>query len=357
MKIFTVVGARPQFVKAAVLSRAINQTDGVEEVLVHTGQHYDANMSKVFFDEMDIPSPNHNLQINGGTHGRMTGRMLEGLESLLLEEAPDVVLVYGDTNSTLAGALAAAKLHIPIAHVEAGLRSFNKRMPEEVNRILTDHVSRWLFCPTQVAVENLKSEGFVQGKALDVVNVGDVMNDAIQYYSTKLDSKKSHLPNLPEKYILTTLHRQENVQDIERLTALVKGLNQVHNEIAPVVLPLHPSTAKTLANSGLKLDAHLIEPAGYYDMLRLLKGASLVVTDSGGLQKEAYLFNKFCITMRDQTEWVELIENGVNELVGANTELLVNSVSEKLNFELPFSQGLYGDGHAGEKILSHIMSH
>ena len=356
MRILTVVGARPQFVKAAVLSRNIAETEGIEEILVHTGQHFDQNMSDIFFEEMAIPKPDHNLHINGLTHGKMTGRMLEGLEQIIMDENPDLVLVYGDTNSTLAGALAAAKLHVPVAHVEAGLRSFNMQMPEEINRILTDRISNWLFCPTDQAMANLKSEGYEQFTNLAIQNVGDIMYDAIRYYSTLLDSRPSRLPALPDQFTLATMHRQENVQDPVRLKALVEGLNQIHQELIPVVLPLHPGTAKRIENAGLKLEASIIDPQGYFDMLRMLSRCSLVVTDSGGLQKEAYLFEKYCITMRDQTEWVELVKEGVNQLVGADREKLVHAASIVLNQTFPASSSLYGDGTAGMKILQHIRS-
>ena len=356
MRILTVVGARPQFVKAAVLSRNIAETDGVEEILVHTGQHFDQNMSDIFFEEMAIPRPDHNLHINGLTHGKMTGRMLEGLEQIIMDEKPDVVLVYGDTNSTLAGALAAAKLHVPVAHVEAGLRSFNMQMPEEINRILTDRISNWLFCPTETAVKNLTNEGYRQFSNLAIHNVGDIMYDAIRYYSTLLDSRPSRLPALPERFALATMHRQENVQDPVRLKALVEGLNQIHHELIPVVLPLHPGTAKLIKSAGLRLDFNSIDPQGYFDMLRMLSQCSLVATDSGGLQKEAYLFEKYCITMRDQTEWVELLNEGVNQLVGADQDKLFEGAASALRKAFPASTSLYGDGRAAKHIIRSLVS-
>lgn len=356
MRILTVVGARPQFVKAAVLSRNIAETEGIEEILVHTGQHFDQNMSDIFFEEMAIPRPDHNLHINGLTHGKMTGRMLEGLEQIIMDEQPDLVLVYGDTNSTLAGALAAAKLHVPVAHVEAGLRSFNMQMPEEINRILTDRISNWLFCPTDQAMANLKAEGYEQFSNLAIHNVGDIMYDAIRYYSTLLDSRPSRLTALPDRFALATMHRQENVQDLMRLKALVEGLNQIHLDVIPVVVPLHPGTAKRIKDAGLKTKFITIDPQGYFDMLRMLSLCSLVVTDSGGLQKEAYLYKKYCITMRDQTEWEELVKEGVNHLVGADCDKLVHAASIAITRPFRASSLLYGDGTAGMKILQHLRS-
>lgn len=348
------VGARPQFVKAAVTSRIIRSTDGISEVLVHTGQHYDENMSKIFFEDMDIPMPSHQLHVNGMTHGKMTGRMMEGLEELMMAEKPDVVLVYGDTNSTLAGSLTASKLHIPIAHVEAGIRSFNWKMPEEVNRVLTDRMSKWLFCPTETAISNLKREGF---DALDnsVINVGDIMYDAMLYYRNQLTSDKLSVSNLPERFALCTLHRQENVHHIDRLTDLIEGLNFIHNNIIPIVLPLHPSTANRVKQAGLKIDFQAIEPVGYFDMIHMLDKCEIVVTDSGGLQKEAYFFNKFCITMRDETEWVELVDNGLNSIVGADKALLIKTVESKLKETLPKVDPLYGKGNAGEIIVNNLI--
>ena len=356
MRILTVVGARPQFVKAAVLSRKIEETEGVDEILVHTGQHFDSNMSDIFFDEMAIPRPNHNLHINGLNHGKMTGRMLEGIEEIIIDEHPDLVLVYGDTNSTLAGALAAAKLNVPVAHVEAGLRSFNMQMPEEINRILTDRISHWLFCPTNQALENLSLEGYKQFSDKAIHNVGDIMYDAISYYSTLLDSRPSRLPVLPDRFALATMHRQENLQDPVRLKVLVQSLNQIHHELIPVVMPLHPGTAKCIENAGLKLDVNLIDPQGYLDMLRMLSNCSLVVTDSGGRQKEAYMFKKFCLTMRDQTEWVELVKEGVNLLVGADQQNLIVTAENFLSKTFPPITSLYGDANAAEHILTLLKS-
>lgn len=353
MRILTIVGARPQFVKAAVVSRAILLRGGIEERIVHTGQHFDANMSEIFFEEMSIPLPKYNLNINSVSHGKMTGRMLEKLEDLMIADAPDLVLVYGDTNSTLAGALAAAKLHIPVAHVEAGLRSFNMKMPEEVNRVLTDRVSRWLFCPTVQAEKNLRDEGYDNLGAI-IYNSGDVMLDAARYYEKSLDDRPSNLRLPDEKYILATLHREENVSDPVRLKALIDALNAVHESVAPVVMPIHPGSARRIASGNLSVKFKMIDPVGYFDMIRLIKRSRMVVTDSGGLQKEAFFFGKYCVTMRDETEWIELVENNVNYLVGANTERLIDAVRSVGARTFPQGLGLYGDGRAGEKIVDRI---
>ena len=356
MRILSVIGARPQLVKAAVLSRSISQRDDISEVLVHTGQHFDRNMYEVFIDEMAIPKPKYNLGIYGLSHGRMTGRMLVALEDIILNEKPDAVLVYGDTNSTLAGALAGAKLNLPVAHVEAGLRSFNMQMPEEINRILTDRVSKWLFCPTEQAVQNLNAEGYRNFTNVNIFNVGDIMLDAIEYYSELLDTKPSRLPELPNAFVLATMHRQENVKNPLRLNALVNGLNHIHQNQLPVVLPMHPGTAKHLKQVGLNLDVHIVDPQGYFDMLRMLDRCSFVITDSGGLQKEAYMSKKLCITMRDQTEWVELIQEGVNQLVGASSEKLIQAAENSMYTTFQSRSSLYGNGKAGEKILDILLA-
>lgn len=356
MKIFTVIGARPQFVKAAALSREFEKHDGIEEVIVHTGQHFDQKMSGIFFDEMQIPKPKYNLQINSLSHGAMTGRMLEGIEELLVKEKPDLLLVYGDTNSTIAGALAAKKIHIPVGHVEAGLRSFNMAMPEEINRILTDRISDLLLCPTQQAIENLNAEGF---KNIDseVLLVGDVMQDAALFYATISESRASVSKqiNLPEKFALATIHRAENTDDQIRLTQIVEGLNEIHRNEMEIILPLHPRTKKMLEKFSLNLDVNVIEPVGYFDMVELLKKSSLVLTDSGGLQKEAFFFESPCITLRDQTEWVELIENNVNMLAGANKMDILNAFTKMKNVKVDASLNLYGGGKASENIVTELL--
>ena len=337
LQVFTVVGARPQFVKAAAVSRAIAAAQGVEETLVHTGQHYDSNMSDIFFEELQIPRPAHHLEIHGGSHGDMTGRMLAGLEKLMIEATPDCVLVYGDTNSTLAGALAAAKLHLPIAHVEAGLRSYNRRMPEEINRVLTDHVSTLLFCPTQAAVRNLQGEGIRSG----VHHVGDVMYDAT--LAAIRDSHRSRIVESlglqPGGYSVATVHRAENTDDAAQLRRVIAYLREraLHE---PMVLPLHPRTRQSLATHQIPTDGlRLCEPLGYLDMARLLAHCSAVYTDSGGLQKEAYFHGRPCVTLRGETEWVETVECGWNRLWSV----------EEFAQRRPISE--YGEGHAAEAIV------
>lgn len=349
MKILTVVGARPQLIKAAALGREIKKRPQVEEVLVHTGQHFDDNMSQVFFDELEISPPKYHLNIHSLNHGAMTGRMLEEIEKVLLQEKPDWVLVYGDTNSTLAGALAARKLQIRVAHVEAGLRSFNMQMPEEVNRILTDQISDVLFCPTTTAVENLKKEGFNTKKA-EILNVGDVMYDVSLFYAQKLKT-----PLINEPYILCTLHRQENTDSVERLTGIVKALNAISRK-TQIVLPVHPRTQKLMEKSDLKFEFPTIAPAGYLDMMNYLKNCTAVMTDSGGLQKEAYFFQKPCLTMRDETEWVELVEAGANLLVGASESRIREGVESFLTRKINFDTPLYGSGNASKLILDRLLS-
>jgi UDP-GlcNAc3NAcA epimerase len=350
MKIFTVVGARPQFIKAAVVSRALRQRAGYSEILVHTGQHFDENMSEVFFKEMEIPKPDHFLEIHSMSHGKMTGKMLEGLEALMMRVKPDAVLVYGDTNSTLAGALAAAKLHIPIAHVEAGLRSFNMKMPEEINRILTDRISKWLFCPTQTAITNLKREGYESGLYMS----GDVMQDAALYYKSK--SRMPALPGLESGtgFILATVHREENTHNSENLRSIIGVLNTLHKTVMPVVVPLHPGTKKKIQAAGLSINFIEIDPVGYFEMIGLIEQSQLILTDSGGLQKEAYFFGKYCITMREQTEWIELVEHDVNQICGTDKNCILNQVNLFLNQNFPEGILLYGNGDAGEKIVNQL---
>ena len=350
-RILTIIGARPQFIKASVVSRAIQQTDHIEEIMLHTGQHFDANMSDIFFNQLNIPRPDIQLDIHGGSHGEMTGRMLAEIEQSLLEHKPDRVLVYGDTNSPLAGALAAAKLHIPVAHVEAGLRSFNMQMPEEINRILTDQVSDLLFCPTDTAVQNLNNEGFAN-KPAQVLQVGDVMQDSALLFAEKAAAPAG---DLPKGFILATLHRAENTDNPERLAAIVAALNKINAALAPVVLPLHPRTRKLIAQHGLKLNVHLIDPVGYFEMVWLLDHCELVLTDSGGVQKEAFFFGKACVTMRDQTEWVELLEVGANELVGADQGKIIDAATRNFGRKVQDTQQLYGGGKAAERIVSELV--
>jgi len=351
MKITTIIGARPQFIKAATVSRAIiTHKADINEVIIHTGQHYDKNMSEVFFDELDIPKPNYNLGVGGGTHGQNTGRMLEGIEKVLLDEKPDWVLVYGDTDSTLAGALAASKLHIPVAHVEAGLRSYNTNMPEEINRILTDRISQYLFCPTSTAVNNLKKEGYDHHNA-EVIMTGDVMLDAAMYYAKK--AKKPKI-DLKENFVLATVHRAENTDNLEKLTNIIEALNEINQE-TQVVLPLHPRTKKIIETNNIKTDCTIVDPVSYLEMVYLLKNTELVMTDSGGLQKEAYFFKKPCITFRDETEWVELIDGNHNSLVQTDKD----SIIEKFNhfvFSQDFSKKVYGEGDSSMVIIDILIN-
>lgn len=358
-KIFTVIGARPQFIKAIALSRVIAKTDGVQEVLLHTGQHYDENMSDVFFRELGLPAPKYRFDLGGGSHGQMTGQQLAAIETSLINEKPDVLLVYGDTNSTLAGALAAAKLHIPVAHVEAGLRSFNRRMPEEINRVLSDHMATWLFAPTQTAVDNLAQEGIAGAK---VHLVGDVMYDVARMMIENPQRRTDILDRLGLKggaYAVSTLHRQETTDDLPRLMAILDALADLARQM-PVVLPLHPRTRKTLAalpqaQSALQA-LTLSDPLGFFDMATLLSDARLVVTDSGGVQKEAFFYNVPCVTVRDETEWVELVELGWNRLPGAfTTQAICDTISAALNAPLGQKVHPYGNGQAAEQILEIIL--
>ena len=355
-KIVTILGARPQFVKAAVLSRVISKYHKVEEVIIHTGQHYDANMSDIFFDEMEIPKPKYNLAINGLSHGAMTGQMLSKIEEVLLAEKPDLVVVYGDTNSTLAGALSAKKLHIKVAHVEAGLRSFNMKMPEEINRILTDRISDLLLCPTGTAIDNLKMEGF-ENMPSKIVRSGDIMKDAVEFYSEISHEKSSIIETLKlqnNEFVLATIHRQENTDDLEKLKSIFKGLEAISKE-KNVLMPLHPRTRAILEKNKLNFNIKFIDPVGYFDMLELLKNCNLVVTDSGGLQKEAFFNKKHCIVAREETEWVELVSNGFANIVGSDSVKMVDSFKFFQNLHLDFNIDLFGD-NVGEKIYHEIMS-
>lgn len=354
MKIAMLVGARPQFIKASVVSRALAEHKGVQEILIHTGQHSDLNMSDVFFDELDIPSPNHHLGIGGGSHGENTGRMIEAIERVLIAERPDWLLVFGDTDSTLAGAIAAAKLHIPVAHVEAGLRSFNRRMPEEINRVLTDHVSTILFAPTDTAVRNLAAEG-IKGSSVQLV--GDVMYDALRYYGEKSEARMEFLNALkiaPNGYVLATLHREENTDDRQRLGEILAGFAA---SPLPVILPLHPRTRKRLKEFALTIPStiQIIAPVGYLDMVLLEKHAAMIATDSGGVQKEAYFHGVPCLTLRDETEWVELLDAGANRLVGANCSRLAEALRDDWKTLAPPQPSLYGDGHAGRRIVRILL--
>lgn len=353
-KIVTILGARPQFVKAAVLSRIIKKHNNIEEVIVHTGQHFDVNMSDIFFDEMMIPKPKYNLEISSMSHGAMTGLMLLEIEKVLIEEVPDVVVVYGDTNSTIAGALAAKKMQIKVVHIEAGLRSFNMKMPEEINRILTDRISDLLICPTQAALDNLEREGFHK-LSIHIEKHGDIMKDAVDYYSQFSAEKSTIIKDHELKnscFVLATIHRQENTDDVNKLKTILLGLEEIH-KTHPVLFPIHPRTKAILMKHSIEPKINIIEPVGYYSMLELLKNCTMVVTDSGGLQKEAFFNKKHCIITRDETEWVELVENRFAKIVGSDTENIINTFKEYLSSNQDFSAQLYGD-LVGEKIYQSI---
>ncbi|MEI8117336.1 MAG: UDP-N-acetylglucosamine 2-epimerase (non-hydrolyzing) [Flavobacteriia bacterium] len=376
-KIITVIGARPQIIKAAAISRAIssNYSDKLMELIVHTGQHYDENMSEVFFNELGIPRPAFNLNVGSGSHGSMTAKMLEGLESLFQTEKPDAVLVYGDTNSTIAAALAAAKIYIPVIHVEAGLRSFNKAMPEELNRIACDHMSSLLFSPTKAGMDNLKKEGFdltpTKKASIDLPNVyhcGDVMYDNSLFFSELSEEKSTVLTQnelTKNQFILCTIHRDTNTDNEENLNAIFSALLRIQKESnLEIILPIHPRTKKKMeellseellvqmtASNGFKI----IPPAGFLDIISLEKNARIIITDSGGLQKEAFFFQKPCVILREQTEWIEIVENGNARLAGSNEELIVRSsieMLEKTDFSYP---NLFGDGQAASFICEKIM--
>jgi len=357
LRILTVVGARPQFIKAAAVSRAIavqNAADPparIDERIAHTGQHYDANMSQVFFDELSIPAPAHHLGVSGGRHGEQTAAMIARLEPVLIEEKPDLVLLYGDTNSTLAGAIAASKLCIRIAHVEAGLRSFNRRMPEEINRVVTDVLATDLFCPTAAAVRNLHNEGVTRG----VHQVGDVMYDSVLFHAAAAERKSRILDRLaltPRTFDLATVHRAENTDDPARLTAVFAALARLDR---PVIVPLHPRTRHALAAAGWTASRHvrIIEPLAYFDMLMLQRAARVILTDSGGVQKEAFFLGVPCVTLRDETEWVELVEIGANHLAGADPQRILDSVARAADTQISAkSAGLYGDGRSACRIAA-----
>lgn len=362
MKIITIIGARPQFIKSAPFSEVFRKEH--EEILVHTGQHYDANMSDVFFAELGIPKPDYNLGVGSGSHGKQTGRMLEGIEEIIIKEKPDGMVVYGDTNSTLAGALAASKLHIPVYHIEAGLRSYNKLMPEEQNRILTDHISNLLLCPTQTAVENLKKEGITSG----VLNTGDVMYDTVlrnidiskkKYtdgaWLTELKEENGEIPELKEKgYYLATIHRAENTDDSEKLKKILAAFEKLDK---PLLLPLHPRTHKLMKVLDITLqNIIIVKPVGYLLMLYLTANTYMVITDSGGLQKEAYFLKTPCTTLRDQTEWIETLENDWNALSPIDGDTILRTVSRELSCLQHLQPQLFGDGHAAEHICEAIIN-
>jgi UDP-GlcNAc3NAcA epimerase len=355
MKIITIIGARPQFIKSAMVSKALAKLEGIEEIIIHTGQHFDENMSQVFFNDFELSSPAYNLGVHSLMHGAMTGRMLIELEPILLSEKPDLVMVYGDTNSTLAGALASKKLNIKLVHVEAGLRSYNASMPEEINRIIVDRISDILFCPTSVALDNLRKEGF-EGFNSKIILTGDVMHDAALYFG-KISLSKSVIKNTLElnEYVLATIHRAENTDNRDHLQSIVNALNKIHSK-KTVVMPVHPRTQFLMEKFNIKPNFITIKPLGYIDMLALIQQANMVITDSGGLQKEAYFFKKNCITLRKETEWTELVESGFNILAGNDAQEIENSFETMSQKQNNFDIELYGTGNTAEQIAMHLKS-
>tara|TARA_Y100000991_G_scaffold184935_1_gene148908 strand:- start:2924 stop:4006 length:1083 start_codon:yes stop_codon:yes gene_type:complete len=355
IKILTIIGARPQIIKAATLSRRIKNhySSKVEEVLVHTGQHYDDNMSAVFFKDMNIPKPKYNLGLGGLTQSAMTGRIMESFEEVCLKEKPDWILVYGDTNSTLAGSLVASKLQIKLAHVEAGLRSHNMNMPEEVNRILTDRISNLLFCPSALAIKNLETEGFKNFPNAKIKNVGDIMYEGAMHFS-KQSRKPRELNHTDlDNYVLATIHRAETTDNIENLKSVVEALNTI-NESKPVIVPIHPRTCSIIKDNNIEVSFQMINPVGYLEMIWLIQNCSLVITDSGGLQKEAYFFEKCCLTTRTETEWVELVESRNNVLVGYEVNKILSAFNTPRKFNP--SGRFYGDGNTSELIIKVLIA-
>ena len=378
IRLLTVIGARPQIIKAAAISRAINThfQDRIEEKILHTGQHYDANMSQIFFDELGIPTPDYNLGVGSGSHGAQTAKMIAGIEEVLLASHFDGIILYGDTNSTLAGAVAASKIHIPIFHIEAGLRSFNMTMPEEINRIVCDQLSSICFSPTQTGVDNLRREGFFDshakfknGKGRLVINGGDVMYDNSMYFATLAESKSDILSQIgatPGEYILTTIHRPNNTDDPERLTSIISALLSItESEDISLVLPLHPRT-KNLLDKNLSFSVYqkltssprvkIIPPASFFDIIVLEKNARIVMTDSGGVQKEAFFFEKPCVILRPETEWVEIVEHGAGIIANADYDRIINGYHQLVGHKVEFPK-LFGNAHAAEGILNQIIQY
>ena len=364
MNILTVIGARPQFIKAAIVSTAIENfnlkvqdaSEKIQEIIVHTGQHYDEMMSSIFFKELSLPSPHYNLNIGSSRHGQQTGEMLIRLEPIMLTEKPDWVMVYGDTNSTLAGALTAAKLHFPIVHVEAGLRSFNRKMPEEINRLMTDHLAHVLFCPSQESVDNLSKEGIVKG----VYCVGDVMYDSIKVYSKLSGQKSTILKRLGIKtkaYGLSTIHRAENTDDPTRLHSILSALDNIAANEMPIIMPLHPRTQKKLKEIDfVPTRIHIIEPVSYLDMLCLMQQANILFTDSGGMQKEAYWLKVPCVTLRDETEWKELVQAGCNITAGTQSADIYAAYHQLIGKTQFKNRDIYGTGKAGSEIVNVLVN-
>jgi len=360
-KILTVVGARPQFIKAGVVSRVIKNKffNQMEEVLIHTGQHYDENMSDIFFRQLDLPQPKVNLEVGAGGHGEQTGRMLLLLEQVLIQERPDMVVVYGDTNSTLAGALAAVKIHLPVAHVEAGLRSWNRKMPEEINRVMVDHISSLLLCPSDVAINNLKNEGILNG----VIKTGDVMHDSALYCSKKAEQEKENFNQFCKeykishgKYFLATVHRAENTDQIENLKQIVSSFEKLPQK---VVWPVHPRTHKMMEDNKIVCGNNVIltAPFSYLDMILFLKNATMVLTDSGGVQKEAMFFETPCVTLRSETEWTETLDSGWNLLSGIDSNQIMQTVETHSQTPKKDPEQIYGTGQSADKVITAILSY
>ena len=354
-KIVTILGARPQFIKASVLSRLILKDSHLKEIIIHTGQHYDENMSNIFFDEMEIPKPKYNLKIQSKLHGEMTGLMMSEIEKIVLNESPDCILVYGDTNSTLAGALVASKLNIKLAHVEAGLRSFNNNMPEEINRIITDRISDILFCPTENSLKNLQKEGFGNFEGKKIIKTGDIMLDASIFYAERGIKKKKQLD---EEFILCTFHRAENTDNDKNLLTILKAINEIGKKIK-IIFPIHPRTKSKIEAININykkkyLNIDFIDPLGYIDMISHIKNSIYVITDSGGLQKEAFFMKKMCLTLRNQTEWVELVESGYNYLCEIDSDKISEANSKILTISKSYQENFYGDGNTGNKIINEL---
>lgn len=357
-KIITIIGARPQFIKASVLSRLMLEDDQLQEIIIHTGQHFDKNMSDVFFDEMQIPKPKYNLKIQSKLHGEMTGLMMIEIEKIALKESPDCILVYGDTNSTLAGALVASKLNIKLAHVEAGLRSFNNVMPEENNRIITDRVSDILFCPSENSILNLKKEGFDHFREKKIINTGDIMFDASIFFSGRAINNNLQLD---KEFILCTIHRAENVDNDENLLTILESINEIGKK-TKIIFPIHPRTRSKIEAININykkkyLNIDFIDPLGYIDMISYIKNCNYVITDSGGLQKEAFFMKKMCLTLRDQTEWVELVEGGYNYLCEIDSDKILEANSKILTISKSFDENFYGIGNSGEVILNELKNY
>lgn len=352
LKIITILGARPQFIKAGTVSRVIRNYNEIKEIIVHTGQHYDENMSDIFFEQMKIPKPDYFLGVKGKSHASMTGQMMEKIEEVVIQEKPDWILVYGDTNSTLAGAIVASKLHIKLAHIEAGLRSNNMKMPEEINRIVTDRLSTLLFCPTTKAIENLQLEGYDQ-MTCRIINSGDVMMDGANFYSLYAQKPKIEIN---DKYIICTIHRAENTDSKEKLKSIFDALIQISDQVQ-IILPIHPRTLKKCHEFNIDVSKlNIINPVGYFEMIWLIKNCSLIITDSGGLQKESYFFKKSCVILREETEWVELTDNNFNVLVGSDTKnILEKTKGHRFNKE--FTSNLYGTGDAANKIIDSLINY